>query len=46
MNTLISIKGILVKTGKYRQSYIDTSTIKPDLIIDSIKDLPNVFGLK
>ncbi len=40
------LKGILVKTGKYRQSYTDTSTIKPDLIIDSIKDLPTVFGLK
>jgi HAD superfamily hydrolase (TIGR01458 family) len=33
--------GILVKTGKYRDEYINTSKIKPDLIIDSINDLTN-----
>jgi HAD superfamily hydrolase (TIGR01458 family) len=26
----VGLKGILVKTGKYRQSYADTSAIKPD----------------
>lgn len=31
--------GILVKTGKYRQSYVQTSRIKPDLVLDSIADL-------
>ncbi len=39
------LKGILVKTGKYRQSYAETSTVKPDLLIDSIKDLPSAMGL-
>lgn len=39
------LKGILVRTGKYRQSYVDASSIKPDLIIDSINDLPDVLGL-
>jgi HAD superfamily hydrolase (TIGR01458 family) len=38
------LKGILVKTGKYRQIYTDTSTVKPDLIIDSIKELPSMLG--
>ncbi|MGZ8258523.1 MAG: TIGR01458 family HAD-type hydrolase [Methylotenera sp.] len=39
------LKGILVKTGKYRQSYAEISTIKPDLLIDSIADLPAALGL-
>lgn len=39
------LKGILVKTGKYRQSYAEASTIKPDLLIDSIADLPAALGL-
>lgn len=37
--------GILVRTGKYRQAYAESSAIKPDLVIDSIKDLPGVLGL-
>lgn len=39
------LKGILVKTGKYRQSYIDASTVKPEKVIDSIADLPAILGL-
>ena len=39
------LKGVLVKTGKYRQSYADASTIKPDLTIDSIADLPSALHL-
>ena len=39
------LKAILVKTGKYRLNYVAASTIQPDLIIDSIKELPSVFGL-
>ncbi len=39
------LKGILVRTGKYRQSYVAASSIKPDMIIDSIKNLPGVLGL-
>jgi HAD superfamily hydrolase (TIGR01458 family) len=31
--------GILVKTGKYRESYAQASKIKPDLVLDSIADL-------
>ncbi len=34
------LQGILVRTGKYRQAYAETSWVKPDLIIDSIKNLP------
>ena len=39
------LKGILVKTGKYRQAYTDASEIKPDYIIDSVSDLPKLLGL-
>jgi len=39
------LKGILVRTGKYRQSYTDASAVKPDLIIDSVVNLPDVLGI-
>jgi HAD superfamily hydrolase (TIGR01458 family) len=39
------LKGILVRTGKYRQSYAAASPIKPDVVIDSIRDLPELLGL-
>lgn len=39
------LQGILVRTGKYRQPYVEASSIKPDLIINSIKDLPGALGL-
>ena len=37
------IKSVLVCTGKYRQAYADASIIKPDLLLDSIADLPNIL---
>lgn len=36
---LVGIKGCLVKTGKFRQSYFEQSTVKPELVISSIVDL-------
>jgi HAD superfamily hydrolase (TIGR01458 family) len=36
---MAGLKGILVKTGKYRENYVDASIIKPDLLIDSIADI-------
>ncbi|MDI1360569.1 TIGR01458 family HAD-type hydrolase [Methylotenera sp.] len=41
----IGLTGILVKTGKYRQNYTEASQVKPDLLIDSIVDLPKLLGL-
>lgn len=38
------LKGVLVKTGKYRQSYAESSLITPDLIIDSVINLPGELG--
>ena len=42
----VGLKGILVRTGKFRQSYAEASSIKPNLTINSIADLPRVLGLK
>lgn len=37
------LSGVLVKTGKYRESYVSRSSIRPDAIIDSIADLPGLL---
>lgn len=39
------LTGILVRTGKYRQAYAEASAVKPDLVLDSIQDLPSALGL-
>lgn len=36
---LIGIKGCLVKTGKFRQTYFDQSDVKPDYVVASIAEL-------
>ncbi len=41
----VGLTGILVKTGKYRQTYAEASAIKPHLAIDSIADLPRLLGV-
>jgi len=33
------LKGILVKTGKYREELVGKSDIRPDLVLDSIGQL-------
>lgn len=42
---LAGLKGILVRTGKYRQNYVDASPVRPDMVLDSIKQLPKLLGL-
>lgn len=37
------IRGLLVRTGKYNETYVQKSAIRPDLIIDGIRDL-RYFG--
>lgn len=39
----LGIKGVLVRTGKYRNSDLFHPDIKPDFIIDSINNLEAVF---
>ena len=36
---------ILVKTGKYRDYLVEKSAVNPDMIIDSIVDLPALLGI-
>ncbi|MCK5127710.1 MAG: TIGR01458 family HAD-type hydrolase [candidate division Zixibacteria bacterium] len=39
------LRGILVKTGKYRESLVAESEITPDMIINSVADLPAVIQI-
>src|SRR5450830_210402 len=39
------IKGVLVRTGKFRQDYFEVSPIKPYSVINSVRDLPALLGL-
>ena len=39
------MKSVLVKTGKFRAESLERSEIKPDYIINSVADLPNIFQL-
>ena len=39
------LRGVLVRTGKYRDAYAAASAIKPELTIDSIADLSAALGL-
>src|SRR5690606_14518208 len=36
----MGIKGVLVKTGKFRQVYLEKSPVKPDGILETIAGLP------
>jgi HAD superfamily hydrolase (TIGR01458 family) len=38
------IAGVLVRTGKYRQDSPSQAKVLPDLIIDSVADLPGLLG--
>lgn len=40
----LGMTGILVRTGKYKKEYISSSSIKPDLIIDSVKDIITLWS--
>ena len=41
----VGIYGILVRTGKFRQSVVEASPVRPDAIIDSVRDLPALLGV-
>jgi HAD superfamily hydrolase (TIGR01458 family) len=38
-------RGVLVRTGKFRAADLDDSDLQPDLILDSIADLPATLGV-
>lgn len=39
----MGIHGCLVKTGKYRQTYCDESSVKPDFILNSFADITKIL---
>lgn len=39
------IEGVLVKTGKFRQQYLEQSHIKPDGILNSVAELPEFLAM-
>ncbi|MEQ8718878.1 MAG: TIGR01458 family HAD-type hydrolase [Acidimicrobiales bacterium] len=41
----VGLTGILVKTGKYRPEAMTDADGRPDIILDSIADLPSALGL-
>lgn len=41
---LAGMKAVLMRTGKYRQAYVEASPIVPDAIVDSIADLPDLLA--
>jgi HAD superfamily hydrolase (TIGR01458 family) len=36
------LRGVLVRTGKFRQEALDSSLVRPSFVVDSIGDLPGV----
>lgn len=41
----VGIRGILVRTGKFREDYFQASLIQPAKVLDSVNDLPGLLGL-
>jgi HAD superfamily hydrolase (TIGR01458 family) len=39
---VLGIKGCLVKTGKFRQSYFEQSTVKPDIVAGSVVEFADI----
>ncbi|BCX81716.1 phospholysine phosphohistidine inorganic pyrophosphate phosphatase [Methylomarinovum caldicuralii] len=42
----VGLTGILVKTGKYREAFVRASGVRPDTVIDSIRELPALLGVR
>ena len=38
------LRGILVRTGKYREETLEASAVRPTEIVDSIADVPSLLG--
>lgn len=40
----VGIRGVLVRTGKFRPDTLRASAVDPDEVIDSVSDLPDLLG--
>ena len=38
------LRGVLVRTGRFRPDQLERFSVAPDLVVDSVRDLPAVFG--
>jgi len=36
----LGMHGVLVRTGKFRPAWLESSGVKPDAVLDSVADLP------
>lgn len=41
----VGLRGVLVRTGKYRPGALDAAPARPETVIDSIVDLPALLGV-
>ena len=41
----LGMTGVLTRTGKFRQEDLDRSAARPDHVVDSIADVPDLLGL-
>jgi len=41
---MAGMRGVLVRTGKFREGDLARSAVRPDFVIDSVADLPALFG--
>lgn len=39
------LRGVLVRTGKYRAEHVERSGVRPTAIVDSIADVPELLGM-
>jgi HAD superfamily hydrolase (TIGR01458 family) len=39
----LGMKGVLVRTGKFREDELASSSVRPDAVIDSVADLPRLL---
>ena len=40
----LGMRGVLVRTGKFREAWLERSGVKPDAVLDSIADLPDFLA--
>jgi HAD superfamily hydrolase (TIGR01458 family) len=41
----LGLTGVLVRTGKFRQEVLERAAAEPDVVIDSVADLPALLGV-
>ena len=41
----VGVTGVLVRTGKFREDQLARASGTPDLVVDSIRDVPGLLGL-